>query len=108
MVGVNIQGAFYDNFLGYRVSDFVGNSRTQKINKAQTKQVHITGLTFQYNLQVSTGVVSTLSYPFYYLLFALTPTICPSPADVASAIRRYNRASNKPFKTPSTLLCSHI
>ena len=38
------------NFPGSRVSDFSGNSRAQKINKAQTKRVNITGVHYFYGL----------------------------------------------------------
>ena len=42
-----LQGAFHDNFPGSRVWEFTGNSRAQKLNKAQTKRVNITGVTLQ-------------------------------------------------------------
>ena len=61
------------NFSGYRVSDFAGKSRARKINKAQTKQMNITGYSifvgfgFSYARINSSGVKFVLSFILYSL-----------------------------------------
>ena len=51
---------------GYQVSDFSGNSRAQKLNRAKTKQESIAGI--QYFSRYQLGVVSsTLTFIIYHL-----------------------------------------
>ena len=56
-------------FLGYCVSDFVGNSHAWKINNTQTKQANITDIALQYNSWVSTG--SGVNSALYFLLVSI-------------------------------------
>ena len=59
-------------FPGYQVSDFSGNSRAQKLNKAQTKRENIMGI--QYFNAYQQGVVSSTLYSIIYNLFILFPS----------------------------------
>ena len=56
-------------FLGSKFSDFAGNSRTQKLNKEQTKRANITDVHY---LRAYHLVVSTYSFIFYPLFILLT------------------------------------
>ena len=55
-------------------------------------------------------MVSIFSYPFYYFIFAPTPTFLPSlwssPSAVTPAICGYNHAYDKPVETLFLFLCS--
>ena len=70
-------------FVGSLVSDFVGNSRAQKINKAQRKRANITGVTLQYNLWVSTG--GAVNFVLWFLLLYICDKSHLSPLSMAAA-----------------------
>ena len=62
-------------FLGYRISNFVGNSYTQKLNKEQTKQSNTIGITSGINrkwCQLFLYFFITFSF-----LFQITPFVPP-------------------------------
>ena len=65
-------------FPGSRVSYFAGNSRTQKLNKAQKNQANITGAQNNSPVPTESGVNFVSSFLFYFI-FVLIPTFCPYP-----------------------------
>ena len=78
-------------FLGSRVSDFVGNSCAQKLNKTHTKRANIMGTQNKSRGSTGSGVNFVLTFLFYFL-FVIIPIFCPYlwrlPAVAAAAVRR--------------------
>ena len=61
-------------FPGSRISDFSGNSRAQKLNKAQTKRANITGVQFFAVSGILNASIEVASALFYHLsLFSSSP-----------------------------------
>ena len=66
----SIRGAFNDNLPGSRVSYFIVNLRAQKLNKAHTKRVNITGVQYLCGIWSFTRI-KIISVKFFYRLSPL-------------------------------------